>query len=854
MRGEIMAHLANNYASFETFLRSAESTYTVDFIALNGSGVSGSAILAIGAPEATGEQYLNVSITVEGMEPNQPVPQHIHGLFDADGDPVNSQTPDINSDADRDGLVEVLEGVGQYGDVLLTLSGEGATPTTNADGSFTYIRAFDLNDASNFFSPVTMNDYVGADILPLTLREIVLHGVSVPTGIGAGTTGEVDGTQDGFVPILPAAAGEIEQISLAEALSLLDDQRAMGGVSVMLADTGETATGTEGDDSIDGGAGDDVIIGLGGMDTLTGNDGSDDIDGGLGDDVIMAGSDTNIVNASDAGASGALSRAEYDNGYAGGAGDDLIIGGAGDDIITGDDESRVSTVTGETFNPDADGSDTIFGGAGNDEIHTGSWADSDDGFDNSQTGTASDEAHGGDGDDILRGAGGDDILNGDAGNDNVGGGGGADSMTGGAGDDVLFGNAGADVIDGGTGNDTLQAGAGDDDDAFNAASFGASGALPLSEYDNGYAGGAGDDLIEGGAGDDIITGDDDSRVSTATGGLFDADADGSDTIFGGAGNDEIHTGSWSDGDDGLSNISTGLMGDMAFGGDGDDILRGAGGNDFLAGEAGDDDIGGGGGVDSIVGGAGNDVLAGNGGDDIISSGDGDDVAMGGDGDDMIGGGLGNDMVSGGAGNDVIGAGPGDDTVDGGDGDDIANGGAGDDVLIGGAGDDRLGGSDGADALSGGDGDDLMGGGAGMDVMSGGTGNDQMGGGLGDDLVNGEDGDDFVAGGNGRDTLSGGLGDDTLNGGDGDDEMHGGEGLDVFVFNSFNAGEVDVISDFDSEGDLLDLRGVTEGFDGLSISSTSFDGSTATQISYEDHMIVLLDVDATTLDGSDFLFS
>ena len=848
-----MAHLATNYSSFETFLRGAESTYTVDFIALNGSGVSGTAILAIGAPEITGEQYLNVSITVEGMEPNQPVPQHIHGLFDVDGNPVNSQTPDINSDADRDGLVEVLEGVGQYGDVLLTLSGESATPMTNADGSFTYIRAFDLNDASNFFSPVTMNDYVGADILPLTLREIVLHGVAVPNGIGAGTTGEVNGSQDGFVPILPAAAGEIEQITLDEALSRLDDQRAMGGVALTLGDAGETAMGTEGDDSLDGGAGDDVLIGLGGKDTLTGNGGSDDIDGGQGDDVILAGNDANIPNGADAGASGALPRTEYDNGYAGGAGDDLIMGGAGDDIITGDDESRVSAVSGQTFNPDADGADTIFGGAGNDEIHTGSWADSDDGFGNTQTGTASDEAHGGDGDDILRGAGGDDILSGDAGNDDVGGGGGADSITGGAGDDVLFGNAGADVIDGGAGNDTLRAGAGDEDDRFNAASFGASGALPLSEYDNGYAGGAGDDLIEGGAGDDIITGDDDSRVSTATGGMFDATADGSDTIFGGAGNDEIHTGSWSDGDDGLSNISTGVQGDLAFGGDGNDILRGAGGNDFLGGDAGNDDIGGGGGADSLVGGAGDDVLAGNGGDDVVSSGDGDDVATGGDGDDRIGGGLGNDRLSGDAGDDVLGAGLGDDTVEGGDGNDLVNGGGGDDVLTGGAGNDRMGGSQGADSMTGDDGDDLMGGGAGQDVMTGGAGNDQMGGGVGDDMLDGGAGDDFVAGGNGRDMLSGGDGNDTINGGNGDDEMQGGDGMDVFVFNRFNAGEVDVISDFDSAGDLLDLRGVAEGFDGLGIAETSFGGSAATELSYQNHTILLVGVEAATLDESDFLF-
>ena len=55
-------------------------------------------------------------------------------------------------------------------------------------------------------------------------------------------------------------------------------------------------------------------------------------------------------------------------------------------------------------------------------------------------------------------------------------------------------------------------------------------------------------------------------------------ADGTDTIFGGAGNDEIHTGSWADGDQGLANVPTGVMGDIAYGEAGNDILRGAGGD------------------------------------------------------------------------------------------------------------------------------------------------------------------------------------------------------------------------------------------------------------------------------------
>ncbi|MFD2741082.1 calcium-binding protein [Sulfitobacter aestuarii] len=684
-----MSHLDKNYTSFEQFLNGAESIYSVNLASLNSSGVTGSAIFAIGATEDSGEKYLNVSIAVEGMEANVPVPQHIHGLFGDEGEPIDSVTPDINSDADKDGIVEVLEGLGSYGDVLLPLSNEdGELPTTNADGSFTYIMSFDLNDDSNFFSPVSDTDYEGDDILPLNLREVVLHGVSVPSGIGAGTDGEVDGTQDGFVPILPAAAGEIEAASLVDALETLDRQRDIAGLEVQLEAGAAAFAGTDGNDEIRGSDGDDTAAGLAGDDTLAGNGGDDD----------------------------------------------------------------------------------------------------------------------------------------------------------------LSGDAGSDVIDGGTGNDTLRAGS-DDDNSFGMADVAASGALPLSEYDNGYAGGAGDDLIEGGAGDDIITGDDDSRVSAAAGTMFNADADGSDTIMGGAGNDEIHTGSWSDSDNGLANGQTGVAGDVARGGEGDDILRGAGGDDFLAGDEGNDDIGGGGGNDSITGNDGDDVLSGGAGDDLISSGDGADMASGGEGNDSIGGGLGDDMLSGDAGNDAIGGGQGNDSVDGGDGDDIANGGDGNDMVSGGAGQDTLGGGDGDDMVEGGAGDDDLGGGLGDDMLNGGAGDDLIGGGDGMDIAHGGTGDDFVAGGDGDDQLFGDAGMDKINGGNGDDVMSGGVGKDTFVFNSYNDGEVDVITDFATGMDQLLLRDVDGGFSALAMSDVDGDA----QITYQGHSIVLADVDVSVVSESDFIF-
>lgn len=682
-----MAHLDPTFASYEAFLNQADSIWSADLIALNSSGVSASALFAVGT-EDDGTQYLNVAVSATGVTAAQAHAQHIHGLFDGSGTPVDATSPTLADDADMDGLVEVLEGVGKYGDVLLPLSNDaGDMPVATDWGTYTYFQTFDLGDDSQFASPVTGADYTADDIMPLALREIVIHGVDVPDGIGAGTGGEVDGGVNGYTGILPAAAGEIETTDLASALRLLDMQQAAVGADIAYGAGGQRFEGSPGDDMVSGGAGNDSLSGAMGDDTLYGGAGRDALDGDEGDDVLLkGGADNNQSDAADAGASGSLMLSDYDNGYAGGAGDDWIEGGAGDDIITGDDDSRVSAATDGVFDADADGADTIFGGAGNDEIHTGSWSDADDGLPNAQTGTASDRAAGGDGNDILRGAGGNDTLSGNAGFDNMGGGagddlmygdGGNDQIFGETGNDTLFGGAGRDVLAGNTGDDVLNAG-GSDTNGADAASTAASGANTLADYDNGYAGGAGDDVINGGIGDDLITGDDDSRISL--GGDFDASADGADTIYGGAGNDEIHTGSWSDADQGLPNAQTGVAADWAHGGAGNDILRGAGGDDTLRGGTGMDDVGGGAGDDRVWGGAGDDVLAGDDGNDMVGGGSGDDMLSGGDGDDSLYGSDGDDLLVGNDGADLI---------LGGNGADIIGGGAGNDMIMGGAGLDEF---------------------------------------------------------------------------------------------------------------------------------------------------------------------
>ena len=153
-----------------------------------------------------------------------------------------------------------------------------------------------------------------------------------------------------------------------------------------------------------------------------------EIQGGSGEDVLIGGAGNDRI--------------------LGGQSDDILIGGGGDDYLHGSTEN-----------------DLIFGGKGNDDLHGGSDNDTifgGKGDDNVISGPGDDIVFGGKGDDFLRGNNdndivfggrGDDALMGDAGNDKLYGGLGDDHLIGNSGDDILYGGFGNDILDGGSGND-----------------------------------------------------------------------------------------------------------------------------------------------------------------------------------------------------------------------------------------------------------------------------------------------------------------------------------------------------------------------------------------------------------------
>lgn len=157
--------------------------YTVDFTALNGSGVTGSADLSLMGDKLT------VKVNATGLEPNVVHPQHIHGFT---GNKGNSTCPTSADDTNGDGLIDLVEGLPSYGGVLLELYVPiDQFPVADANGILTYERTFTLGETEFAEEGELISQ---SDLSPLQNRTIVLHGMTV---------------NGKYVATLPVACGQI---------------------------------------------------------------------------------------------------------------------------------------------------------------------------------------------------------------------------------------------------------------------------------------------------------------------------------------------------------------------------------------------------------------------------------------------------------------------------------------------------------------------------------------------------------------------------------------------------------------------------------------------------------------------
>ena len=330
----------------------------------------------------------------------------------------------------------------------------------------------DLNDRATIGPSVTGFDFFaiegrdGSDVLTVSSRVesssfLVGDGVSGVPGPGDGsdlinggpgsdqivsgggndTMRGGDGGDSVFTAALDGAdffsgGGDLDSISFRRGAAV---RVALDGT----ADDGEgcPGPGCEGDnvqpdvEGVSTAAGDDVLIGSGGPNSLSSEAGDDTVSGGGGADEIFAGDGSNLVSG-DAGPD-RLSGGDDSDRLNGGRGDDLLeASGFGDDpdVLAGgrgtDAVDYSSAIAGVRVDPDGRADDGVAGEGDNVR------PDIEDIFGSP-----------------FR-----DVLRGDGAANDITGGGGADRLAGGKGPDGLDGGDGADRIVGGKGRDLMDGG------------------------------------------------------------------------------------------------------------------------------------------------------------------------------------------------------------------------------------------------------------------------------------------------------------------------------------------------------------------------------------------------------------
>jgi len=538
---------------------------------------------------------------------------------------------------------------------------------------------------------------------------------------------------------------------------------------------------------VDGGAGNDTLIGGDLDDQLSGGAGLNRLVGGKGNDVYF------------------IDDANQDIAELAGEGTDAICISTAFDVTLGANienqfmalpgaqslfasQFGAFNVTGNDLDNILNGSNAVNrldGGKGNDRLIAFGGDDS---------------VYGGEGNDSLSGGLGNDLLDGGAGNDTLSGGVGNDNMTGGAGNDTYLVDSAADLI-----TEVAEVGSKDTEIvsitglilADNVENMGVAVVTATSQLTLETSGSI---YLTGNSLDNVITG------SNQVGNLIDGDV-GNDTLIGGQFNDELYD------EVGTNRYEGGQGDDVYYIADASQTVVEAdgAGNDAivllqafnvtlaanienqlilantsqsgLAGLLGGFNVTGNQLGNQLNGSNGSNVMSGLEGNDTINAYGGADSVYGGDGADSLNGGAGNDLLDGGTGSDTLVGGTGNDTLVGGAGDDVYFIDAPDDIVqevvnnvdaggkdvvftgvtisaasIGGietfnlqgtaainvtgnALDNTINGNEGANALDGAGGSDLLNGGAGNDTLDGGDGDDALFGGAGDDLMRGGLGDD-----------------------------------------------------------------------------------------------------------------
>ena len=682
--------------------------------------------------------------------------------------------------------------------------GEGGNDVISAGGGNDLVEVGPGNataDGGAGNDTISFLDQISASAAGITVS-LALQGAAQATGEGSMTLSNFENvsgglandtiTGDGGDNILAGDSGNDTLVGGAGNDTLYGDGRIIvdshdSGTSGPITTYADIAaafpgdpTAVDGNDILEGGLGDDVLWGGGGIDTASYAHASGSVTVGLGNGAasgFSSGADGNdtlhdIENITGSAFNDQLLGNNGDNVLSGGDGHDLLRGNGGNDTLLGGN--------GDDFLNGGQGNDTIDGGAGWDRATFATGATAGVTVDLNLQGVAQNTGQGMDtllNIEHVSGTSFGDTLTGDGGDNWLWGQGGSDTLTGNGGNDLIQTGAPGDVTaDGGTGTDTFSVddnGAGSPGLSISLALQGAAQATAWGNYTL-----SGFENLSGSAGNDTLTGDGGANVL--------AGAAGNDTLVGGAGNDVLY----GDGQILADTHGTGFSGPITTVADlavFDPTVTD--GNDTLEGGLGDDVLWGGGGIDTAsyahASGA-VQVVLGNGAAAGSSTGaDGNDTLhdieniTGSAFDDDLFGNNGANVIAGGDGHDQLRGFGGDDTLLGGNGDDFLNGGLGNDTIDGGAGWDRAAFATGATAgvtvdlnIAG-----AQNTGQGMDTL---VNIEHVSGTSFGDTLTGNGGDNWLWGEGGTDVLSAGAGNDLVQtGAAGNVTADGGAGTDTF---------------------------------------------------------------------------
>lgn len=498
---------------------------------------------------------------------------------DTSGDVIDGGAGDDTLDG-NDGNDDVYGGTGD--DTFNVSAGEGIDTITGGEDS----DGLDV-DTLGF------TDATGPDGVDVTMSGDEAGSYAFPTDGGSGTF------------------SEIEEFTLTDQDDDFDGVAATGGNTVDGGAGDDVLVGSSGSDSFTGGTGDDTLNANAGDDALDGGTGNDVIFGDEGEDVITGGADNDSLYGGQD--NDDLYGGDGDDIVEGGDGDDTLYGGAGADTLTGGaDQDVIYDGAGDVVNGSGSGVDydtlivsdvdyidydtdpengivyfngggsltftdienvvvsdrdfTVSGTAGDDTINSGYTGDPDgDQVDDTDAIIIGHEPN----DDLIEAGAGNDVITSGAGDDTIYAGTGNDTVMAGTGNDTVFGGEGDDEMSAGIGTDTLYGGGGDGNDTFQFSD---------SDGTNTVVGGEGDDtglgdILNTNAPSDVTITSAGDEAGTMTQGTTTVEFSEIEFIQTDSGNDTVD----------ISNDTTGMTvltyegNDTVYGGSGGDNLNGLGG-------------------------------------------------------------------------------------------------------------------------------------------------------------------------------------------------------------------------------------------------------------------------------------